>query len=84
MTFITQAIETKFLGPTHTKGARIKASAYGANITIPYDYALSTEKAHAAAALDLIAKMGWTGTFAQGGNVTGTGYYFVNVECAPA
>lgn len=82
MTFITQAIETKYLAPTNTKGARVKASAYGANITIPYDYALSTERAHAAAALDLIAKMGWTGTFAQGGNAKGNGYVFVNVEGA--
>jgi hypothetical protein len=84
MTFITQAIETRYLGPTNTKGGRIKATAGAGSITIGYDYALNTDGNHKAAADALIAKMGWTGTFAQGGNVTGTGYYFVNVEGAPA
>lgn len=80
MTFVTQAIATKYLFPTNTKGARVKACAYGANITIPYDYALDVDRNHKAAADALIAKTGWTGAFAQGGNVTGTGYYFVNVQ----
>jgi len=78
MTFVTQAIETKFLGATNTKGARIKASAWGGSVTVPYDYALSTEGAHRAAAEALIAKLGWTGAFAQGGNAKGDGYVFVN------
>ena len=34
------AIECKFLGPTNTKGSRIKASANGHSITRPYDHAL--------------------------------------------
>jgi hypothetical protein len=84
MTFITQAIETKYLRATNVRGARIKATAAAGSITIGYDYALNTDGAHKAAADALIAKMGWTGTFAQGGNVTGTGYYFVNVDGAPA
>jgi hypothetical protein len=84
MTFITQAIETKYLRATNVRGARIKATAAAGSITIGYDYALNTDGNHKAAADALIAKMGWTGTFAQGGNVTGTGYYFVNVEGAPA
>jgi hypothetical protein len=82
MTFVTQAIETKFLGATNTKGARIKASAWGGSATIAYNYALSTEGAHRAAADALIAKLGWTGTFAQGGNAKGDGYVFVNVKGA--
>lgn len=82
MTFVTQAIATKYLFPTNTKGARIKASAYGANITIPYDYALDVAENHCAAQLALRHKLGWQGKYAQGGNVTGTGYYFVNVEGA--
>ena len=82
MTVVTQAIETKYLGPTNTKGARIKASAWGGSVTIGYDYALDAQGNHKAAADALIAKLGWTGTFAQGGNVKGDGYYFVNVEGA--
>lgn len=84
MTFITQAIETRYLGPTNTKGGRIKATAWAGSVTIGYDHALNTEGAHKAAADALIAKMGWTGTFAQGGNAKGNGYVFVNVEGADA
>jgi hypothetical protein len=79
MTITTQAIATKYLGPTNTRGGRIKATAWAGSITVPYDYALDVKDNHKAAADDLIAKMGWTGTFAQGGNTDGTGYYFVNV-----
>ena len=78
---MTQAIETKYLRATDTKGSRIKASAFGGSITIGYDYALDTQDVHRAAADALIAKMGWSGTFAQGGNAKGDGgYYFVNIE----
>ena len=81
MTITTQAIETKFIRATNTKGLRIKASAWGGNITVGYDYALDAQDNHRAAADALIAKMGWNGTYAQGGNAKGDGgYYFVNVE----
>jgi hypothetical protein len=82
MAFITQAIETKYLRATNVRGSSIKATAYGGSITIGYDHALNTDGAHKAAADALIAKMGWTGTFAQGGNAKGNGYVFVNVEGA--
>jgi hypothetical protein len=82
MTTITQAIETKYLGATNTKGARIKASAWGGSVTVPYNCALNTEDNHAAAQLALRHKMGWQGKYAQGGNVKGDGYVFVNVEGA--
>ena len=82
MTFITQAIETRYLGPTNTKGGRIKATAAAGSVTISYDHALNSDANHKAAADALIAKMGWTGTFAQGGNVKCDGYFFVNVEGA--
>ena len=80
MAITTQAIETRYLRATNTKGARIKASAWGGSATVPYNYELEVPDAHRAAADALIAKMGWNGTYAQGGNVNGTGYYFVNVE----
>ena len=82
MTFITQAIETKYLRATDVRGAGIKATAWGGSVTIGYDHALNTEGAHKAAADALIAKLGWQGTFAQGGNAKGDGYVFVNVEGA--
>lgn len=82
MTYVTQAIETRYLGPTNTKGGRIKATAWAGSITVPYDHALDAQDNHKAAALTLIDKMGWQGTFAQGGNAKGNGYVFVNVERA--
>ncbi len=82
MTFVTQAIETKYLGPTNTKGGRIKATAWAGSVTMPYDHALNAEDNHRAAALLLQTKFGWQGTFAQGGNAKGDGYVFVNVEGA--
>ena len=79
---MAQAIETKFIRATNFKGERIKASAFGGSVTVGYDYELDTADNHKAAADALIAKMGWTGTFAQGGNAKGDGYVFVNVEGA--
>ena len=79
---ITQAIETRYLGPTNTKGGRIKATAWAGSVTVPYDHGLSAENNHRAAAMALVAKLQWQGTFAQGGNAKGNGYYFVNVKGA--
>ena len=80
MTITTQAIATKYLGPTNTRGGRIKATAWAGSITIGYNHALDTQDNHRAAANALIAKMDWRGLYAQGGNIKGDGYYFVNVE----
>lgn len=84
MTIITQAIETKYLRATNVRGARIKATAWGGNITVGYNHALDAQDNHMAAAYALIARLGWTGTFAQGGNAAGNGYVFVNIEGALA
>lgn len=74
---ITQAIETRYLGPTNTKGSRIKATAWAGSVTIPLDYGVSTEMAHWLAAAALQEKLGWDGKWFQGGNAKGTGYHFV-------
>jgi hypothetical protein len=42
MTFITQAIETKYMGPTNTRGSRIKATAAAGSVMVPFDYQLQT------------------------------------------
>ena len=81
MTRTIQAIETKFIRATDIAGERINATAFGGSVTVGYDYALDAQENHRAAADALIAKMGWNGTYAQGGNAKGDGgYYFVNVE----
>lgn len=54
-----QAITTKFLTVTDTKGARIKATAEAGSVTVSYDHALNAEGNHVAAAKALCKKMGW-------------------------
>jgi hypothetical protein len=74
-----QAIETKYMGPTNYRGSRIKATAYAGSITISYDDALSPEENHLMAAKALMAKFGWKGKLAGGGNPKGTGNYYVMI-----
>lgn len=53
-----KAIQTKYLGPTNYKGARIKAWADGwGSKTINYPHEYNTQRAHYAAAEALIAKV---------------------------
>jgi len=54
-----QAITTKFVGPTDTKGSRIKATAEAGSVTIGWDHGLTSEGNHIAAAKALCAKLGW-------------------------
>lgn len=54
-----QAIQTKYFGPTNSRGSRIKATCAAGSLTIPYPYALSGQAAHRAAADALITKLGW-------------------------
>jgi hypothetical protein len=74
-----QYIQTKYLSPTNTKGSRIKAIASfaGDSITIPYDYSLDCEQAHAKAAMELAKKLEWEGEYAAGGNDTGYVFAFI-------
>lgn len=74
-----KAIETKYSGPTNTRGARIIASDCDRNrISISYPYELSGEDVHRKAAEALRDKMGWTGKLA--GGATKNGYCFVFVD----
>ena len=55
-----QAIQTKYLGPTNSRGARVKATCAAGTVTVPYPYELSGQAVHRAAAQALCAKLGWT------------------------
>ena len=72
-----QAIETKYLGPTNHKGARIKATAQARSVTVSWDYSANTERSHDAGALALIRKLGWFGTWVRGWKADGTGCVYV-------
>ena len=54
-----QTIITKFLPPTNTLGARIKATTYSGSIIVPYDGSENIEREHEKAALELMARREW-------------------------
>jgi len=68
------AIETRYLPPTNTRGARIKAWTFGRvrlSVTVPYDHSLSGVAVHHAAVVALVERhrlpwdisdMRWGGT----------------------
>lgn len=71
-----QAIITKYLPATNTRGSRVKATAAsGLSITIEWDYAIDIEENHTQAAKALCKKLGWTNELVSGG--LKTGYAFV-------
>lgn len=75
-----QAIQTKYMGPTNTKGSRIKATCAAGSVTIDYPHDLSGMDCHAAAAKVLVNKMGWNGPQyggLMGGQLQNGGYAFV-------
>lgn len=72
-----QAISTKYIGPSNVRGSRIKATCDAGSITIPYPHELSGEDVHKAAALALIAKLGWGDYGRIIGGGTKDGYVFV-------
>jgi hypothetical protein len=74
------AIRTKYLGPTNTRGARIKATANGRSITRPLDHATSGAERHAIVARALARKLGWSGTLIAGS--VADGYVFVFADGA--
>lgn len=63
-----QAIITKYLGPTNTKGARVKAFASSArpSVIIPWDHAWSSERNHEFAARILKERLEWSGQLQAG------------------
>ena len=53
MNTTTTAITTRYLGPTNSRGSRIKVTAGDKSMTVPYDYALDAVPNHEAAACAL-------------------------------
>jgi len=54
-----QAIQTKFIPASNTKGSRIKAWCEAGSLMIPYPYEHNEENAHLAVAKALQVKLGW-------------------------
>ena len=70
-----QAITTKYLGPTDTKGSRIKASCEAWSIAIYYDHEFSASENHDSACKALLSKLEWRGDYIGGGY--SNGYIYV-------
>jgi hypothetical protein len=51
-----QAIRTKYLPATNSRGSRIKATCERGSITIPYPYDLSGDEVHREAVRQLLAR----------------------------
>ena len=74
-----KAITTKYLGPTDTKGARIRAHDGDGNaVTVPCRGASTSEQNHAAAARALADKMGWDGWLLGGSTKNGMAWVFAD------
>lgn len=82
------AIQTKYLGPTDTRGSRIKAwTSSGFSATISYPHELSHELCHFAAVQALVAKhnLDWDLTDMRfGGTERGYVFCFANAIFEPA
>ncbi len=75
------AIETKYLAPTNTRGARVKAikrDHKNISTTINWDYEKTDKQDHETACKALLEKMGNPGKSWRGG-WTNTGMVFVHV-----
>lgn len=75
-----QAVTTKYLGPTDSRGSRVKATAQAGSVTISWDDALDGADNHAAAAAALAKKYGWdkhSKRMIGGALPGGEGYCFV-------
>jgi hypothetical protein len=66
-----QAIETKYLGPTNTRGARIVAKAGPGRRISSWDHALSSYDNHIAAARAYAEQFQWSGAWRGGCTLEG-------------
>lgn len=77
-----QAIITKYLGPTNSRGSRIVAKCWAGKVTVPWDYRLEVRENHEAAAKALIEELvqsysvPWD-IVAAGNMPDGPGYAFI-------
>lgn len=76
-----QTITTKYLAPTNTLGARIKATtSSGSSKTISYPYELSGSECHIKALRELNKQLDWSGDMTYSSTDTGYIFAFVNED----
>ena len=74
-----QAIITKYLSATNSRGSRIKATCAAGSVTIGYPHEFSGMTCHAKAAYALLAKLHWDYKL-MGGQLPSGDYAFVLVD----
>lgn len=74
-----QAITTKYLGPTNTKCARVKATCQGATKTLNWDHELDPGANHEKAAKALAHDLNWDVNCELVAGAAVEGYVFVLV-----
>ncbi len=76
-----QAIVTKFLSPTDTKGSRVKATCDAGSVVVSWSHSLNQSENHFAAMMKLCEKLGWNGLIRQGGGLpNNAGYCWVDAS----
>ncbi len=76
---MSQAIVTKYIGPTNLKGTRIRVKCQAKSVLIPWNHALGIEDNHTLAAQTVAESLGWLEKRALAGGALpdGSGYAFV-------
>lgn len=74
-------VQTRYIGPTNSRGSRIKAysEAFPRGVTVSYDHALNSEDNHHAAAEAFIRARGWWDVWVFGGSADKRGNTYVCV-----
>jgi hypothetical protein len=75
-----QAIETRYYGPTNTRGSRVGAKAWGGSTSDNWNCADNQAANHCRAAMLLCAKMGWHGVYVAGGKPDERGNVYVGLH----
>ena len=70
-----QAIKTRYIGPTNSRGSRVVAECDAGKVTVSWDYALGVSDNHQAACRALMDKFGWTQPMAGGGYKDGSMFW---------
>lgn len=80
-----KAIDTKFIGPSNTKGSRyIARDSDGNRVIVKTNFSLNADQNHARAAAALRDKIGWKGEMVGGATKTGMCFVFVSDVRIPA
>jgi hypothetical protein len=72
-----QAIETKYFGPTNTRGSKVKARCQAKTIFVPWDHRTGIEENHIAAAKKLAEQLEWKGRWHSGFGPDQTGFHVI-------